>query len=131
MFSILLYFLKYLFILRRVQAGEGQREGHRGSEAGSALTGWQERAWCGARTHEPQDHHLNRSWMLNRQSHPGAPKCSEFEMTSMKTKISIFQYYLLYANAQSLYNKIVTLLESCTLRCLKSQDTDLLKFRKV
>ena len=30
-------------------------------------------AWRGARTHKPWDHDLNRSRMLNRLSHPGAP----------------------------------------------------------
>ena len=33
----------------------------------------QHRTWAGAWTHEPQDHDLSRSWMLNRLSHPGAP----------------------------------------------------------
>ena len=32
----------------------------------------QHRAPCGARTHEPWDHDMSRSRMLNRWSHPGA-----------------------------------------------------------
>lgn len=48
-----------------------------------------------------------------------------------ESRISIFQYYLLYANAKSWYHRTVTLLESCTPRCLNSQDTNLFKSKKV
>ena len=34
---------------------------------------WEHRAQCGARTHEPWDHDLSRSWTLNRLNYPGAP----------------------------------------------------------
>ena len=34
----------------------------------------QHRAQSDARTHEPRDHDLSQSWMLNRLSHPGAPE---------------------------------------------------------
>ena len=33
----------------------------------------QPRAWCGAQTHEPWDHDLSWSWMLNWLSYPDAP----------------------------------------------------------
>ena len=33
----------------------------------------QYRAWCGAPTHEPWDHDLSQSQMLNWQSHPSTP----------------------------------------------------------
>ena len=52
--------------------GGVEREGDRIWSRLQALS-CQRRAWHGAWTHEPQDHDLSRSQMLNRQSHPGAP----------------------------------------------------------
>ena len=50
--------------------GQGQRERE-----------GQQWAWRRARTHEPQDHDLNRRWTLNRPSHPGAPVQKHFMHT--------------------------------------------------
>ena len=72
MSASMFFFIFLIFSLERAQAGEGRREGDRGSEAGSALTGWQQWAWCGAGTHELWDD-LSQSWTLNWLSHPGAP----------------------------------------------------------
>ena len=56
-------------------AGEGQRGRHRIWSRLHALS-CQHRAWRGAWTHRLWDHDLSRSWMLNRLSHPGAPRKS-------------------------------------------------------
>ena len=61
----------YLFIFGRAQAGEEQKEGDRGSEAGSVLTDWQQQA----QTQESGENDLSQSQML---SHPGAPICTLF-----------------------------------------------------
>ena len=65
------FFFQYIFILGRVQVGEGQRERDRESEAGSAMTS---QARCGAWTHKPRCHDLSRSRMLNKLNHPGVPE---------------------------------------------------------
>ncbi|XP_058593999.1 uncharacterized protein LOC131516681 isoform X2 [Neofelis nebulosa] len=52
----------------RAQAGEGQRE--RESQILKQPPGFELSAQCRARTHEPRDHDLSRSRMLNRLSHP-------------------------------------------------------------
>ena len=47
------------------------------SEAGSRrASSCSRRARCGARTREPRDRDLSRSWTLDRRSHPGAPRPS-------------------------------------------------------
>ena len=38
--------------------------------------------WHGAWTYEPWDHDLSWSWMLNRLSHPGAPRYANFKFWS-------------------------------------------------
>ena len=54
----------------RAWAGEGrERERHRIQSRLQALS-CQHRAWCRARTHEPWDHDLSWSRMLNQLSHP-------------------------------------------------------------
>ena len=66
-------FKVYLFWERqRAQAGQGQRGGQKIRSGLWALC-WQQRARCGALTHEPWDHGLSPSWMLNQLSHPSAP----------------------------------------------------------
>ena len=62
----------FIFILEkeRMQVRQRQREGDRGSKAGSVLT---QQVQCGARTCELRDHDLSLSWTLNQLSHPGAP----------------------------------------------------------
>ena len=64
---------RYLFIFGRGHVGERQREGDRGFKAGSALTSWQQQVWCGAWTHELQDHDLSLSQRFNWLSHWGTP----------------------------------------------------------
>ena len=54
-------------------------QGGRGRERGrhriiTELISCQHRARWGTQTHEPWDHDLSRSWMLNGLSHPGAPR---------------------------------------------------------
>ena len=84
----------------RVQAGEGPKGRHRIWSRFQALS-CQHRPWCGARTHEQQDHDLSQNWMLNQLSHPGTPKClfliirtkdintcEETEMINKQTKVS-------------------------------------------
>ena len=76
-----------MFILReRVQAGEGQREQEAESRAGSrlwALSKASRRPW----THEPWDHALSRSQMLNRLSHSGVPIIKSFKTYTVCKKI--------------------------------------------
>ena len=62
------------------QAGEGgaEREKEREREYPKQAPHCQHGARCGARTHEPQDHDLNQSRMLNRLSHSGAPYSSVY-----------------------------------------------------
>ena len=71
----------------------GTERGDRGSEVGSVLTGWQQRARCEAQTHEPPDHDLSRSWMFNQWSHPGAPKVSfDFFFFNKQCPMNIFAH---------------------------------------
>ena len=74
-----LIFLKHLFIFKRQR--EAEYEQGRGRERGThrirsrlQAPSCQHRVQHGAQTHKPQDHDLNRSGMLNRLSHPDAPK---------------------------------------------------------
>ena len=77
-----LFFLKKIFIYfwekerQSVRGGGTERERERGRHRNwsrlQALS-CQHRAGCRARTHEPRDHDLSRSQMLNWLSHPGAP----------------------------------------------------------
>ena len=56
-----------------------EREGHTESESFRLQTpSCQHKARRGARTHEPRDHDLSRSQMLNRLSHQGAPQIHTF-----------------------------------------------------
>ena len=69
--------------------GKGQREGDRGSEAGSELTA--ETPMWGS------NHDLSQSWMLNRLSHPGtAPRKVFLNMTqkavTIKQRFGAFDY---------------------------------------
>ena len=60
------------------ERGRGrERDTHRVWSRLQALS-CQHRIQHGAQTHEPWDHGLNRSWMLNQLSHPGAPMGSIF-----------------------------------------------------
>ena len=71
----LFFFLMFIYFWEREtehEQGRGRERRHRIGSRLQALS-CQHRARRGARTHEPQDHDLSRSWMLNRLSHPGAP----------------------------------------------------------
>ena len=87
LFWVLFIFYIYLF-WGEYKWGRGG-EGGRGSEVGSALTGWQQQAWCGALTHEPRDRHLSGSQRLNRLRHPGAPDHSSFNFWGTSVRFSI------------------------------------------
>ena len=63
--------LCFLVFIYYFEGARAQREGNRGSEEGSALT-VASPMWV--QTHELRDHDMSQSWMLNRLSHPGAPK---------------------------------------------------------
>ena len=54
-----------------MQAGEGQTD--RGAEDLKQALCEQRKARCGAQTHEPRDHDLSQSQVLNQLSQPGAP----------------------------------------------------------
>ena len=70
------FFVMYIYFWDRerqsMNGGGSERGRHRIWNRLQALS-CQHRAWCGARTHGPQDHDLSRSRPLNRLSHPGAP----------------------------------------------------------
>ena len=72
----LFFFFQFLFIFEResMSWGGAERGGDKGSEAGSVLPC---SIGCGARTHQPRDHDLSRSWTLNQLSHAGAPALYE------------------------------------------------------
>ena len=55
------------------------RDRERGTEDPKWGLCWQQTAWCRTRTHEPRDHDVSQSQMLNRLSHPGAPRKVEFK----------------------------------------------------
>ena len=69
-----LNFFKCLFISEKecMWTGEGQRQ--RGTEDPKQPLCWQQRARCGAWTHEPWAHGLSWSHLLNWLSHPDTPK---------------------------------------------------------
>ena len=54
--------------------GRGRERGRHRTQSRLQALSCQHRAWHGARTHEPWDHDLSRSWTLNRLSHPGTPR---------------------------------------------------------
>ena len=56
--------------------GEGQRD--RETEDLKWAPRWQQTAWYGAQTHEPRDHDLSQSRMINWPSHPGTPVSNIF-----------------------------------------------------
>ena len=55
------------------EQGKGRERGRHRIQSRFQTLSCQQRAPCGARTHELQDHELSRSWLLNHLSHPGAP----------------------------------------------------------
>ena len=59
-----IYFLRW---------GEGRERWRHRIQSRLQVLSCQRRAWCQARTHEPCDHDLSWSWMVNRLSHPGTP----------------------------------------------------------
>ena len=70
------YFFNLYLFLRETENEQGrnrERGRHRIRSRLQALS-CQHRAWHGARTHEPWDHDLSQSRMLNQLSHPGAPR---------------------------------------------------------
>ena len=68
-FFLIKFFNVCLFLRERESRGGGR---HRLRSRLQALS-CQYRAWCGIWTHEPWDHDLSWSQMLNWLSHPGAP----------------------------------------------------------
>ena len=75
--SFIIIFLMFSFLFEMASVGEGQREPDRGSEWSRLCTVSREPD-TRARTHEPWDHDLSRSWTLNCLSHPGGPTPSPF-----------------------------------------------------
>ena len=65
--------LTYFWERDRMRARKGQREREIQNWSRLQALSCQLRAWHGARTHEPGDHDLSRSWTPNRLSHPGIP----------------------------------------------------------
>ena len=66
------FFNVYFFLRERqhVNRGRGRQTGRQDLKRAPC---WQQRVWCGARTHKPWDHDLSWSQKLNQLSHPGAP----------------------------------------------------------
>ena len=71
-----MFFNVYFWERERESVSRGGRDRgtHRNQSRLQALR-CQHRAWHRPRTHEPQDHDLSQSQMLNWLSYPGAPKC--------------------------------------------------------
>ena len=84
-FSILKFSFTWCSCLFYLFWGECEqgRGRERGRENLKQALRCQHRAQGGARTPQPQDHDLSRSWMLNRPSHPGAPPCFLDEETEV------------------------------------------------
>ena len=75
------FFNVYLFLRQREtehEQGRGRGEGDRIWNRLQALS-CQHRARCGAWTHKLWDHDLSLSQTLNRLSHPGAPRDTDFK----------------------------------------------------
>ena len=72
--KLILYFYFYLFLEDRCKQGKGRERGRHRIWSGLQALNCQHRDRRGARTLGPWDHDLSRSPMLNRLSHPGAPK---------------------------------------------------------
>ena len=73
------YSFTYLFLKDRETEHEWGMDRERGRHriwSRPQAPSCQHRARHGARTHEPWDHDLSRSWTLNRLSHPGVPQLS-------------------------------------------------------
>ena len=86
LFLLLSYFFSfYVYLSLRDCKQRRIRERGQSIRAGSVLTGWQQGAPCGARTHKLWDHDLSRSWMFNWLSYSGAPVCSYSFLKSLKT----------------------------------------------
>ena len=72
--KLLDFFLMFIYFERETdRQTESTSGGGAEREGDTESLSCQNRAWCGARTHEPGDHDLIWSQMLNRLSHPGAP----------------------------------------------------------
>ena len=82
MITCLIFFYCLFLREKRVHTSRrgAEREGDTESQAGSRLQApsCQHRAQCGAWTHEPWDHDLSQSWMLNWLSYVGAPRLFKF-----------------------------------------------------
>ena len=93
----------YFWETDRERERETETEWRRGRERGRHRT-WsglqtlccQHRAWRRARTHEPWDHDLSQSRMLNPLSHPGAPDFTFYLKLSLNTPAhnDLFIYFL-------------------------------------
>ena len=74
--SILCFFLLVCFLIYFWEgkwAGSGGGTEREGAKDAKQALCWQQRAWWGVWTHDPWNHDLNQSWMLNPLNHPGAP----------------------------------------------------------
>ena len=77
------FLLMFMYIWEKERDSAWVEEGQRVPETiGSRLQApsCQHRARRGARTHEPWDHDLSRSRLLNLLSHPGAPRRPNFQI---------------------------------------------------
>ena len=72
LYTRLVLFLIFVFERQSVSREGAERKGDRIRSRLQALS-CQHRARHGARAHEPQDHDLSQSLLLNRPSHPGVP----------------------------------------------------------
>ena len=82
----------FLSIFEREREHEQGRDRRRGTEDRKQALCWQQRAWCGARTHKPWYHDLSRMLMLNRLSYPGAPTHLEFLNSPSSLGIQVYEY---------------------------------------
>ena len=73
----ILLFLMFIYLFLRQTDRQTDRIGSRLQDPSC-----QHRAWPGARTHEPWDHDLSWSRMLNRLSHPGTLGVSSYKGSS-------------------------------------------------
>ena len=75
--------------------GKGRERGrHRIGSRLQALSHHQPRARRGARTHRRRDRDLSWSQMLNRLSHPGAPRVVSFYWTNVTVSWEAFPFFL-------------------------------------
>ena len=89
-----LFFFIYLLLRDRARTGEEQRERETQNPKQLQAPSCQHRARRGARTHEPRDGELSRSWMLNRLSSPGTPW--SYSLNTSVPEVPLFLYLFLF-----------------------------------